>query len=357
MERRVAAMGTALRITVDAPDRRAALLASEAALRAIEATESRLSTWREGTELARLNAAGQATLRPATLDELRQALGWAGATGGAFDPTCGALVDVWGLRGTGSRPDEAVLERALATVGADRVVTVAPDEAPTPNVRLEPGTRIEEGAWGKGAGLDRALEALADSQARAAVLDLGGQVAWYGALERRVDIAHPDRRDSVAARLVAPAWCVSVATSGNSERRLVVDGEPLGHLLDPRTGHPAPDRGSVTVLARGALMADALATACYVLGPDRSLDLAASLDGLELVYLERDGERLRLRCSPGLADAVELLDPTLTVATDAAGAPAPDAEAPRRPDPDPSPPRDFLPDPPTHSDPPHRPHR
>ncbi|MEO0651482.1 MAG: FAD:protein FMN transferase, partial [Planctomycetota bacterium] len=305
IERRVAAMGTAVRLEVEAPERMAALRASELALRAIEATERRLSTWREDSELSLANAQGGAELSRETAAELATALDLGRVTGGAFDPTCGALVQAWGLREGGQRPSVAGLEAALGRVGLDRI-TLEHNA-----LLLETGTLLEEGGWGKGAGLDRALAALEATDTHAATLDLGGQLAWYGAADRSLELAHPDRRGVPAARLTALLHHRSVATSGNSEQRLEVDGEPLGHLLDPRTGRPAPDFGSLTVLAPTALQADALSTGLYVLGPERALELASQFEQVDVIVLERHGDAVRLWCTGDIAAAVEPLPPTV----------------------------------------------
>jgi len=95
------AMGTRLTLEVSAPDRAMALAASEAALDAVEVAEARLSTWRRGSELDRLNRAvvGEwVGVSPELARELAIALEWAVQTDGAFDPVVGSLVSAWELR-------------------------------------------------------------------------------------------------------------------------------------------------------------------------------------------------------------------------------------------------------------------
>jgi thiamine biosynthesis lipoprotein len=94
-----------------------------------------------------------------------------------------------------------------------------------------------------------------------------------------------------------------VATSGHSVRRLAVDGSPISHLLDPRTGRPAPDRGSTTVIAADPLTADAVATALAVLGPDEGATWVADRPGLAVVFAvaDQNGD-VTLRASRSLED-------------------------------------------------------
>jgi len=303
VERRIGVMGTTLSLRVAARNRAAALAASEVAVRALEAVEARLSTWRPGTELAQLNRApvgASIELSPALAADLALARELWLATDGAFDPAIGGLVAAWSLRGAGRVPTPE--ERAAATSPhgfADLELTGLRA------VRRDARVIVEEGGFGKGVGLDAALDALRATEATAAVLDLGGQIALFAAVttdERsEIVVAHPDRRDEPVARLYVERG--SVATSGNSERGLVVDGQHIGHVLDPRTGAPAPDFGSLTVWAVGAgaaTVADALSTGLYVLGPDAALAFAERHPGVEVLVAERASDGLRIRASSGL---------------------------------------------------------
>ena len=233
VERRLALMGTWLEIEVTAADREQALVASERALDALRAVEERLSTWTDASELARLNAwpVGEPfPLSPELAGDLARVARLVQETDGAFDPAVGPLVRAWGLREGGRLPGatELSLARAASGFGAFRLDGRSA-------TRLVSGASLEEGGFGKGLGLDAALRALRDAGARRAVLDLGGQVAVLGAgtAPATLGLAHPADRDRTIAVLSVPGG--SVATSGNSERAIVVDGERRSHILDPRT--------------------------------------------------------------------------------------------------------------------------
>jgi len=300
VQRRLGAMGTWLELEVAAPSRDLALRASEAAVRAIEAVEERLSTWDEDSELARLNRAPAGEACPLSAElraDLERARGLSRATDGAFDPGVGALVRAWGLRTGGRRPSEAELAAARAAGGlAGLVLDGACAVRPA-------GLLLEEGAFGKGVGLDAARAELVRSGATWATVDLGGQVVLCGASSafpaRRFGVADPRARERVVLELEIASG--SLATSGNSERGIVVDGVRRAHILDPRTGVPVPDFGSLTVWAPDATTADALSTALYVLGPDAALAWAACHTEVEVVVLctDEDG-RLSAHASAGL---------------------------------------------------------
>jgi thiamine biosynthesis lipoprotein len=305
--RHLAVMGTAFALTVSAPTRERALAASEAAVRAVEAAESLLSTWRYDTPLARLNAAapGERTPVPAELFALlKKVFEWERATGGAFNPAVGPLVTAWGLRTGGRIPDAASLVRARE---ASRPDIFTFEESPR-IARLDAAARIDEGAWGKGWALDEAAAALRTSGITSYVLDLGGQVLVSGA-ETPVAVAHPRDRMRVVATLRLKD--ASVSTSGNSERSVFVNGRRIGHHLDPHTGEPSPDFGSVTVVAPDGLTADVLSTAFFVLGPRDGMALSERLraNGVanEALFLfeGEDGQSLRASMSPGMKALLE----------------------------------------------------
>jgi len=308
VERRVAAMGTQLTVSVDgAADRVSGLEIAERAIAAVEAAERRLSTWGATSELARLNRAlpGAAVrLAPETTRELDAALACAAKTGSAFDPTVAPLVAAWDLRGAGRRPTEVELAGALERVGFDRLELRPAEDLAIPRGPLA----IEEGGFGKGAALDAALEAVA-ADGVAMRIDFGGQVAWTGAREPlRLEVADPADRGRPAVELELAGTRGSLATSGTSERSRTVDGERIGHLLDPRSGRPAPQFGSVSVWTNDALRADCLSTALYVLGPERGLAWAEAAAGVEAIFLIEGDGTPEVRATRGLAGRWRRID-------------------------------------------------
>lgn len=305
VERVVGVMGTTLVVAIEAESRPLALAASERAIRAVEAVERRLSTWTQASELARLNAAPVGEpfgLSGELATDLTRALELRRITGGAFDPGVGALVRAWGLRTGGRQPDPAQIAACLAIGGLD-ALELEDGRA----VRRHPGLVLEEGAFGKGVGLDAALAALALTtwgEVHLVVLDLGGQVLVANGTHA-LSVADPrDRRRAVIGFEIERG---SVATSGNSERGIMVGGEPRSHVLDPRTGAPAPDFGSMTVWAGDAMTADALSTGLFVLGPVAGVALAERLPGVEAVALEITTAGLVAHATSGLRGRIEAL--------------------------------------------------
>ena len=315
VERRVESMGTTLDLVVRMKYREQALDASEAALAEIRRVEALLTTWKAGGELDRIDkgAPGQPVAVSLELAELLASdFAWIPRTRGAFDPTIQPLLRVWGLRGKGRIPNAAVLAAARAATGAEHFRI---DVAGRTVTRLSREAGIDEGAWGKGYGLERAGRVLGKAGVQSALLNLGGQVLAIGSdtaeVPWRVPVAHPlDRKRTVVELGLAN---LSAATSGDSERVLEINGRRIGHILDPRTGQPAPDFGSVTVVAPSALVADILSTAFFVLGPESGLALSEGLrrEGIEneaLFLVVREGS-LGAAASPGMSNLILSADP------------------------------------------------
>ena len=253
--------------------------------------DARMNEWRDGSPLGRLNAAGgEAVVMPQDLRALiRRGVELGELTGGAFDITWAALWGLWRFdEGEPTLPDAADVVRRAAHVDYRRVEI--DDAAGT--VRLgDPTMRVGLGGIAKGYALDRAAAALREAGVSAFSLSAGGQV--YAAGRKgdrpwRVGIRDP-RGEPDDWFAVVEVEDQSVSTSGDYERFVIVDGVRFHHILDPRTGTPSRGLRSATVIAREALLADALSTAVMVLGRDAGLALIGGLPGVEAVVVDEEG--------------------------------------------------------------------
>lgn len=302
VEREAYLMGTTLRGRVLAPSREAGLATLERAFAEVRRQEALLSSWDDDAELARVNRAPPgAAVRPdpELVALLAEARAWSDSTGGAFDPVVGALVDAWDLRGEGRRPSAAELSAARAASGWGRFGL---DAAAGTVVRRDPRAWIDTGAFGKGAALRGVVRLLEREGVRAALFDFGGQVLAVGAPPGAeawpLAVAHPARRQEPFAELRVRGR--SASTSSASERWVEEGGERLGHILDPRTGLPVRAWGSVTVVARDALAADALSTALFVMGPEEGMRWARDRQDVGVLFLVERGGAVEARWNAGL---------------------------------------------------------
>lgn len=264
------AMGTRIRLSVRGEDAEAAAGAmAEAARAALEAVEEETSAFRAESAVSRLADAagsGEWTATGEAFDAaLATALAVAEATGGAFNPLVGPLLEKHGFaRRPAWEPAAAGGEVPPEVLDWHRIER-RPGECRLPLA----GMRLDLGGVAKGVGADRAAAAICAVAANDFLLDAGGTLVcrgtWTAGL--RDPRNGPDAPPLKAFSLAGGMAC---ATSGNYERP--------GHLVDPRTGRPADGNGvlQATALARTAAEADAWSTALFVLGPDAGRAALAS---------------------------------------------------------------------------------
>ncbi len=283
-------MGTTATVQTWAPDSEMAARSVEAAYAAFARVDSLMSTWRDDSVLSSLNRSkpGQWTdVGGEVCQVLDKAKTVAAASGGAFDPTVLPLVRLWGFRGGRvALPDSADVARALGAVD-HRLLELDPESE---RARLlEPGMAVDLGGIAKGYALDCAAAAMRRCGATGGVIDLGGNILAFGqGPGHQVGIVDPTREDRLLATI--PLADASVATSGQYERFLTIQGRRYGHILDPRTGRPVPLGVSVTVVSDKAILADALATAAVVLGMEQGLALLEGMPGVEGLIVSVDGD-------------------------------------------------------------------
>ena len=218
----------------------------------------------------------------------------------AFDVTFASVGKLWDFKADPpTLPDGAQIEAALRSVGWQRVsVDVA-----ARTVAMPAGTRMGLGGIAKGYGVDRAMAVLLEHGIENGIVNAGGDLKALGRDGDQawtIGIKHPrDRERAIAA---VPVSNVCLVTSGDYERFFELDGVRYHHILDPRTGRPATGCMSATVSAPDAAVADAVATAICVLGPELGLELVGKLPRIEAIVVGMDGE---VQTSTGLRSATK----------------------------------------------------
>jgi thiamine biosynthesis lipoprotein len=267
-----------------------------AALEQLDGIENALTIYRPDSEISRANQ--MASAEPVELSEetfalLQKAIVWSERTGGAFDITAGPLVEVWGFgRRSGRKPSAAEIDAALKLVGYQNVELSAERKT----VRLaQPGMTINLGAIGKGDALDRMAAELRGQGltdflihgGNSSVIAAGDQTSGSG-MGWAVGLAHPTK----PKRRLAGLWLrdMALATSGSGKQFFHHRGQRFGHVIDPRSGYPAGDMLSLTVLMASAADADACATGMFVNGSAAIGELADE-EWLPTMIAVRPGNR------------------------------------------------------------------
>ncbi|MFD1789870.1 FAD:protein FMN transferase [Sphingomonas floccifaciens] len=285
-------MGTTWRVLYAARDAAADVQAAIEG-RLAELTDE-MSHWQPDSHLCRFNRAeaGQwVSLPPDFATVVDTALRVAAASDGAFDPTMGRLVDLWGFGPPGPRPppDDAAIADALATSGWAKLRWHPAHR----RLRQPGGLSLDLSGIAKGHAADAVADLLGARGIAHALVEVGGELAGRGVRPDGepwwVDLETPPGVDLPPLRVALHN--VAVATSGSYVR-----GD---HALDPRTGRPAANGVvSVSVLAASAMLADAIATALMVGYPDVTpggVAVAARI-------IVRDGGAVREVLTPQLID-------------------------------------------------------
>lgn len=261
------------------------------ALDLVERLEDVMSVYRPHSTLSQLNvqaSAGPAEVEPGLFDLLTIAMAIASETAGAYDITAGPLSKAWGFfQRAGAVPSDQELDEARRRVGYQAVRL---DQQARTVEFLKPGMELNVNSIGKGDALDRAAEVLARQEVndflfhggQSSVLARGDHAAqakggWT------VGLRHPLRPQERLARIVLRDQ--ALATSGSGTQFFHSGGQRYGHLIDPRTGRPASGLYSATVVAASAAQADALSTACYVLGQQAALEYCQTRSDLAVILV------------------------------------------------------------------------
>jgi FAD:protein FMN transferase len=281
------AMAAENEVQVHADDAAAAERAANAAIAEVKRIEAKYSRYRGDSVVSRINAAAGAA-PVAVDDETFALLGFADAcfrqSGGLFDATSGVLRRAWNFKQP-RVPAQAELDAILPLIGWQHV------EISDWHVRLgRAGMELDFGGFGKEYAVDRAARVMRELGVESAMVNLAGDLSILGpqpgVTPWRVGIKHPRSDDKVLATL--PVSSGALATSGDYERFVVVDGVRHCHVLDPRTGRSARGLQSVTVHGPSCLVAGSATTIAMLKGREEGLRWLGEL-GLKHLAVAEDG--------------------------------------------------------------------
>ena len=301
-------MGTSWTATVVVPSSSDLPALQRVVQAALDRVDAQMSTYKPDSSLNRFNRAPAGSwqvLEPEFFTVLAHALSVARDSEGAYDPTVGPLVDLWGFgpaAPSAMPPSSSSIEAARARVGWQRLrLDTATRRALQPG-----GMALDLSAVAKGFGVDEAGRALERAGVASYLVEVGGELRARGRKADgspwRVGVERPDAATAAAGvgdigasvRLVG----MSIATSGDYRRfRAGAEGRQ-SHHIDPATGRPVRgDLASVSIVAMDCMQADAWGTAFSVMGVERSL-VFAQRHHMPVLILERRGNRLVEHATP-----------------------------------------------------------
>lgn len=270
---------------------------------------SQMSTWIAESNISRFNAARDDTwhdLPEEFFAVLTCAQSVARASGGAYDPTVGPLVNLWGFGPYSSDNVSGCASRSVR----DRMIPAA-DAVLTARARCgwtrldldtlhhrarQPGDLyVDLSSIAKGYAVDRVANRLRREGVSSYLVEVGGELRGFG--------VKPDAEPwwvslELTEDLIVALHGLSIATSGDYRRYFEADGTRYSHTIDPRTGAPVTHRlASVSVLHPQCMIADAQSTALTVLGPDEGFDYACH-QRLAALFIVRTDTGFEERMTP-----------------------------------------------------------
>lgn len=240
-------------------------------------------------------------------DVVKRAAVVSSITDGSFDITVKPLMDFWfGNDWDATKVDSAAVDSILDFVGWERLL-----DSGGIIMKRDPRVQLDVNAIAQGHSVDVVADYLRAKGCQRFLVEIGGEIyaqgnkpddtPWKVGIDRPDGDGNPDRNLALSISLTDKG----MATSGNYRKFVEVNGERLGHSLNPRTGYPATtDVLSATVLAADAATADAYATACMVMGLERSKLMLSGNSALEGVLIYSENGRYQTWISAGIVDHI-----------------------------------------------------
>lgn len=286
-------MGTRFEITVVAQNEDIGYININEAIAEITRIENIISSWNPDSETSLINK--NAGIRPVKVSAelfglIERAKRISEITDGAFDVSYASLDKIWKFNGEMKKlPSNTEVSKSISKIDFKKVVL---DKGESTVFLKETGMKLGFGAIGKGYAADKTKELLMSKGVLGGIINASGDLTTWGTKNTgekwMVGITHPLDKNKVFSWL--PIIESSVATSGNYEKYIVINGEKYSHIIDPRTGYPSKGVKSVSVFAKNAELCDALATAVFIMGRDSGIHMINQLPGVEVVVIDDENE-------------------------------------------------------------------
>ncbi|NOV28826.1 FAD:protein FMN transferase [Methylomonas sp. ZR1] len=253
-------MGTQCEIQLIATEHKQAKRIADIVTADVQRLEGLYSRYKPDSLLSSINQVaamgGRITVDEETAGLLNYAATCHQQSDGLFDITSGILRQAWRFE-SGQLPDEQLIKTLLKKVGWDKLRWQAPLlEFPLAGMELDFGGIVKEYA------VDRAAVIARNAGARHGFINLGGDIKLIGprpdGTAWRVGIHHPRQRQALASTLTLHSG--AVASSGDYERCIIVNGQRYGHILNPKTGWPVRHLASVSVVGEFCVVAGSAST-------------------------------------------------------------------------------------------------
>jgi thiamine biosynthesis lipoprotein len=285
-------MGNRFEISVVAGDEFIAKEYIEEAIQEIRRIENLLTTFDESSQTSEVNR--NAGIRPVRVDKevfelIRRSIKISELTQGAFDITYGSIDKrLWNFdQSLTTLPDALTRKQLIRLINYRNVIL---DEETCSVYLKEKGMRIGFGGIGKGYAADKAKVALVSLGVRNGIVNAAGDLTVWGTQANgepwTIGIADPNAAGRPFSYLQLTD--TAIATSGNYEKFVMIDGKKYSHTIDPKTGLPVTGIKSVSIISPNAELADAMATPVMIMGIKVGLDLINQVNGLGCIIIDEN---------------------------------------------------------------------
>jgi thiamine biosynthesis lipoprotein len=308
-------MDTVVEVKVCHRNKAKAEEAIDSAMEEIRRVEQKMSRFLPASEVSKINreallerakgsplAGGWIPVSDELFSLLEKAVRLSELTKGCFDVTIYPLLKIWNIEGENPAvPAKKEIQERLQLVGFANMILK------NSSVRFaKRGMGIDLGGIAKGYAVDAAIRVLKEKNVESAMVNAGGDIYALGRKQGkpwRIGIRHPRRGGEILG--IVEVEDKAIVTSGDYERYFFSEGRRYHHILNPKTGYPANECQSVTIVAKKATIADGLATGVFVLGPREGMGLIESLEEVEGVIVNKGGE---MSVSSGLVSKIEYVN-------------------------------------------------
>ena len=283
-------MGNRFEITVVADDEKWAMERIGEAVAEIRRIELLLTTFDENSQTNLINR--YAGIKPVKVDKevfdiIQRSKRISSVTQGAFDISYGSVDKrLWNFdKNMTSLPDAATAKKLVRLINYENILL---DEAQCTVFLKEDGMRIGFGGIGKGYAAERAKLILKQKGVESGIVNAAGDLTAWGhqpnGKEWTIGIADPDATHHPFSYLSVTD--MAIATSGNYEKFVIIDGKKYSHTIDPKTGLPVTGIKSVTIISPNAEIADAMATPVMIMGIKVGLNIINQVKGLACIIID-----------------------------------------------------------------------
>jgi len=276
-------MGTIAEIKIIDENEENSSVAIKSAFEEIKRIEELFSTYRPESSVSEINHSGKNKIK--LNDEILHFIKicdslWR-VTKGTFDPALGRLTTAWGFNGEmPAVPSKKKLKYALLNSGWQNI------EISNISIIKKKNILLDFGSVAKGYAVDRAVGIIKSYGIKEALVNIGGEVKGIGR-SWQVGIKHPRVTNLLISKVILNN--LGIATSGDYEKYFFENGKRYCHIFNPVEGYPASVCSSVSVVNKSVMIADALATACFVLGPEEGIKLINQIPETECLIIDKTG--------------------------------------------------------------------